>query len=139
MGDRGRKPAAELANVTDLPVTKRPSPPDHLTAEQRQIWVETVGAMASDWFRPETLEVLAQYCRHVIEAREVARMIEQMKNTAENFDVREYALLLRCHKAESEAILSTATKLRITLQSTYDKSKSKDKGNSKKPWQRTNA
>lgn len=137
MGDRGRKPTAELSIATDNTekMAERPKAPDHLTAEQKVIWKETVDAMAADWFRPETLEVLAQYCRHVIEARDLADLIETMKGSADEFDVREYALLLRCHKAESEAILSTATKLRITLQSTYDKSKVK-KPQGKRPWEK---
>lgn len=132
MGARGAKSDAELSVVpTGLP--ERPQPPEHLTPEQKAIWRNTVDAMPVDWFRPETLEVLAQYCRHVITARHVADQIKDMEGTAENFDVREYALLLRCQKTETEAINSTATKLRITLQSTYDKSKKKS-GNTKRAW-----
>jgi hypothetical protein len=104
-----------------------------LTEDQGRVWTKTVNAMPEDWFRPETLEMLAQYCRHVIMARDVSRQIELVKPGTENFDVREYALLLRCLKQETEAISSTATKLRITLQSTYDKSKKKPRA-IEKPW-----
>lgn len=136
MGDRGRTPAAEMSLAADNTekMAQRPKAPDHLTPEQVAIWDYTVNAMPADWFRPETLEILAQYCRHVVEARDVARLIEDMKANADEFNPREYALLLRCQKAESEIINSTATKLRITLQSTYDKSKKK--GNqTKRPWE----
>ena len=136
MGDRGRTPAAALSVATDNTerMAQRPPAPEHLTAAQKVVWRQTVDAMTADWFRPETLEVLAQYCRHVVEARELAALIDQMKGN-EGMDLREYALMLRCHKAESEAILSTATKLRITLQSTYDKSKKKG-APTPKPWEK---
>lgn len=137
MGDRGRIPAAELSVASDNTekLAQRPQAPGHLTPEQQLVWRKTVDAMPADWFRQETLEVLAQYCCHVVEARELNKQIEQMKGSAEDYNVREYALLLRCRKSESEAILSTATKLRITLQSTYDKSKKKGAG-TKKPWEK---
>jgi len=137
MGDRGRKPAAEMSLAADNTekMAQRPPAPDYLTPEQAEVWNHTVNSMAADWFRPETLDVLAQYCRHVVTARHVASQISDMEGSAEEFNIREYALLLRCQKMESEAILSTATKLRITLQSTYDKSKKKV-DQTKRPWEK---
>lgn len=136
MGDRGRIPAAEMSVAADNveSLAKRPEAPDHLTAEQKEIWRETVDALPADWFRKETLEVLAQYCRHVIRGRKLGKQIDDVDKGVTPFDVREYALLLRCQKSETEAINSTATKLRITLQSTYDKSKKKPPGKSR-PWE----
>lgn len=137
MGARGRESAAELTVATDntAEMAKRPEPPNHLTPEQAQIWRETVDSLPADWFRKETLDVLAQYCRHVAEARDIADMLRDMKANADNFDVREYTALVRCQAGETEKINSTATKLRITLQATYDKSKKKG-GQKKAPWER---
>lgn len=135
MGDRGRTPAAQLSVASDNTekLAERPQPPEHLTSEQQEIWRKTVNSLAADWFRTESHEVLAQYCRHVIQARHVAKLIEDMEGSAENFNARDYALLLRTQKAESEIINSTATKLRLPPQSTYDKSKRKKEARSR-PW-----
>lgn len=138
MGDRGRTPAAELSVASDNTdvLAQRPVAPDHLTDEQKQIWRTTVDALPADWFRGETLEVLAQYCRHVITARHVADQINDMEANGDKYDIREYALLLRCQAGETEKINSTATKLRITPQATYDKSKKKGSPAAKRPWQK---
>lgn len=137
MGARGRESAAELVVATDntAEIAKRPDAPAHLTLEQKEIWRQTVDSLPADWFRKETLDVLAQYCRHVAEARDIANMLADMKASGDKFDVREYAALVRCQAGETEKINSTATKLRITLQATYDKSKKKN-NQRKAPWER---
>lgn len=137
MGDRGRTPAAEMTLAADntAKIAERPTPPGHLTAEQQEVWRNTVDSLPADWFRPETHEVLAQYCRHVVAARHVADQIAEMEASADKFDVREYGMLLRCQDNQTGAINSTATKLRMTLQSTYDKSKKKG-STAKKPWEK---
>lgn len=136
MGARGRKPAAELAiasqNVEKM--DQRPEPPGELTPEQVQIWHQTVNSLQADWFRGETLALLTQYCRHVVEARYLGEFIEQMRGNGETFDLREYAAMLRARKGETDAIATLATKLRITPQSTTSHAAVKRGGAKSRPW-----
>jgi hypothetical protein len=60
-----------------------------------------------------------------------------MINAAEKvneFDLAQYHSLLRAEEEQSRAIASLATRLRITQQSTYDKSKKKPL-DVKRPWE----
>lgn len=136
MGDRGRTPASELAlatqNVTSLP--ERPRAPEDLTAEQQEIWRETVEAMPPNWFRPETHQSLSHYCVHVAEGRYIAGLIEEMKGNPD-LEVEKYDRLCKMQERESRAAELKARSLRLTLQSTYDKSKKKGSPG-KKPWEK---
>ena len=135
MGDRGRKPASELAlkdNVTVLSL--RPKAPEDLTPEQAIEWDAIVVRMPADWFPRETHAVLVQFCRHTIAARVVANLVARMDalplkedgiEADEYFAVDLYDHLLKMQEREGRALSSLATRLRITQQTTYDKSKKK--------------
>ena len=134
MGDRGRKPAAELATVTALPGYPEPLP--GMTPEAKEIWRDTVRALPVDWFRPEVLPTLEQFCNHTVEGKELTRQIESYKGTAEEFDPKQYDLLLKMRDRENRAANNLARSMRITLQSTTLHNKSKGKGAViKKPWE----
>ena len=141
MGSRGRTPAAELSVVSDLPERRRPKAPEDLTSEQKKVWKKTAEAMPVDWFRPETQDTLEQYCRHVVQGRILDKLVHEMlaRPTASDgcepqegvhFDLKQYKDLLAMHRGESAQANALARSLRITLQSTYDKTKKK--GDSKK-------
>jgi hypothetical protein len=53
---------------------------------------------------------------------------------AEGFDVKEYRDLLRSEEEQSRAIAALSTKMRISQQTTYDKSKKKPTSG-KNPWE----
>ncbi len=137
MGARGRTPAAELSVVADLPDNRRrPKAPDDLSQEQKKVWKKTAEAMPIDWFRPETQDTLEQYCRHVTQGRILDKMISEVLArphavdgedpiAGTHFDLKEYSELLKLHKGESAQTNAIARSLRITLQSTYDKTKKK--------------
>lgn len=134
MGDRGRESKAELtvakANATPI---ERPAPPADITNEQKIIWVTIVNRMPADWFPPETHGTLIQLCRHRVRARRLAQLVEDMEGN-EDFDVKAYRDLIRSEGENTRIIESCETKLRLTPQSTYDKSKKK--GSSvKRPWE----
>ena len=136
MGARGRKPTAELALATQNieKLDQRPPAPDELSPEEARVWLDTVNSLQADWFRGETLPLLTQYCRHVVEARFLTERLAEMRGNADTFDDRLYAGLLRSRATETGAITTLATKLRITPQSTYDKKKVK-KSAEQKPWE----
>lgn len=107
MGMRGRKSAASMAIVADLP--QRPEPPGDLTADEAGEWREIVRALPADWFTRETHGLLSAYCRHIVSARRVAEMIR----TAGDDDIAGLARLLRMQGLQSAALCGLATKMRI--------------------------
>lgn len=130
MGTRGRKSAASLtvASVSPVETIQRPDAPYDLTDEQSEEWWAVVNRMPADWFPRETHAMLAQYCRHVVRARRISQLLNAMENaTGEDaeFDVKEYRDLLRSEEEQSRAISSLATRMRISQQATFDKSKKK--------------
>ena len=71
-----RRSRADLSVVVPLSTTRRPPPPDELTAEQGEVWRASVAAMPADWFGRETYPLLAAYCRHVCRSRWLAQEID---------------------------------------------------------------
>lgn len=135
MGTRGPRSTAALSVIGPggLETIRRPSPPADLTAEQADEWRAIVNRLPADWFARETHAILAQYCRHIVRARRIASLIEAAEG-AKTFDVDAYRDLLRSEEEQSRAIASLATKMRISQQSSYDKSKKKPQAG-KPPWE----
>ena len=136
MGQRGRKSAQSLTVTTsgEISAVERPQPPDELTDEQAFEWRAIVNRMPADWFPRETWPLLIQYCRHIISARRICQVIGKLEQE-EDFDFKAYSDALKIQARESQIITTLATKMRISQQSTYDKSKKKgDGGGAKKPW-----
>lgn len=134
MKQRGRDSAAanEIAAIGKLETVQRPDAPYDLTDEQVDEWRAVVARLPADWFTRETHALLAQYCRHVVRARRIAQLIDQAEKS-DPFDVKEYRDLLRSEEEQSRAIASLATRMRLTQQTTYDKSKKKP-ATGRKPW-----
>lgn len=135
MGNRGRVSGAALEVVSPraLETIERPDAPYDLTDEQSEEWWSVVNRMPADWFPRETHALLADYCRHVVMARRVAQLITAAEK-AETFNVEEYDRLGKMAERHSRVIASLATRMRLTQQSTYDKSKKKP-GIVKRPWE----
>jgi hypothetical protein len=136
MTKRGRKSSGELAirPVSPLDKVERPAAPDELNDEEAEEWIAIVNRLPADWFTRETYPLLIQYCRHVITARRVRQMITALEADADNFDFKLYEAALKMQARESQILTTLATKMRISQQSTYDKSKKKGDGGSAKPW-----
>lgn len=133
MKSRGRDSAASLAVVAIGESVARPKPPAELTPEQADEWRSVVNRLPAEWFPRETHGLLAQYCRHIVAARRVSQLIASLESS-EEFDVDEYDKLLKMQEREGRALSSLATRMRITQQTTYDKSKKKPRGGHK-PWE----
>jgi len=132
----GRVSAASLAVVPciDGELIRRPRPLPELNAEQAVEWRVVVDALPADWFRPETFGLLAQYCRHRVAARRVAALIASAESDDGELDIGNYDRLLKMQEREGRAISSLATKMRISQQTTFDKSKKKGTLQAK-PWE----
>jgi len=127
--------AREIAHLAaDVSAVQRPDAPYDLTDEQADEWRAIVNRMPADWFPRETWPLLAQHCRHVVNSRRVAQLIEAAEKAAQ-LDVEGYDRLLKMQERESRCIASLATRMRISQQATYDKSKKKGSGGFQKPWE----
>jgi hypothetical protein len=136
-----RKSAAALSVVRALPQERRPEPPEELTAEQAEEWRAIVSRLPVEWFQREGHALLAQYCRHVVRARQVAATLDGLTELdlrlPENLAV--FDKLSQIADREGRAMTSLATKMRLTQQSRYQAQKAERRANSptatSKPWQ----
>ena len=126
MGKRGRKSLASqsVVSLSDaIERVQRPDAPYDLTDEQADVWRGVVADLPADWFSPKNFMLLTQYCRHVIEARRIAQLIQAEMDASEGIDLVKYDKLLAMQEREGRAISSLMTRMRTTHQSLYDKSK----------------
>lgn len=135
MGVRGPRSGAELAVISGggIETVRRPEPPAELTAEQQDEWRAVVNRMPAEWFPRETHALLAQYCRHVVAARRVSQLVEALERD-QSFDVQQYDTLLKMQEREGRALSSLATRMRISQQTQYDKTKKRGTAG-KRPWE----
>jgi hypothetical protein len=97
---------------------------------ERQVWILTVEGLPAEWFRPETLPLLEQYCCHASRARDLAEKIRHGRLKAMKL---KDAMKLELEQTRTMAHL--ATKMRLTQQSTFDRKKAKGtKSAPFKPW-----
>lgn len=140
MLQRGRKSADALAiNVNDPVIGERPEAPDGMPDDQKAVWEQVIQSCPPDWFPPETLDLLTQYCVHVCRARLLAQGVNDLSRiqgrTPEETKLM-YDLMRQEHR-QSRMIASLATKMRIAQQSTYDKSRKRGQraaSTATKPW-----
>jgi hypothetical protein len=134
---RGRKSAASLM-IADLANTiermPRQKPPHDLNDEEVEVWHAVVMSMPADWFDSGTVPLLSQYCRHVVQARHIAGLIENATG-AKRLVVKEYNQLLKMQQRESSIICSLATKMRITQQSITNHRGNKKTQIEQNPWE----
>jgi hypothetical protein len=115
---RGRKSGASLQTVSIDCKPTRPAAPDELTQKQAKVWQCVVKAMPADWFGRETHALLIQYCRHVVTAQEVDRLINE--HAAGELDLRLYNRLLIMRARESAALTALSRTMRMTQQARID-------------------
>jgi hypothetical protein len=120
MLQRGRK-SAEARSVEELAADgPRPEPPSALGQDEAKIWREIVGRMPANWFPRETHALLMQYCRHEATLVWIDKITTKLKRAAKPNTV-ELRKMLRERRLESKTIAMLATKMRISQQSTYDR------------------
>jgi len=134
MKQRGRKTALSVVQGSAISAIDRPEPPSELTNEQRIEWILVVNSLPADWFPDETQKVLAQYCRHAVAGRHVATLIDDLEGS-DAIDVVHYDRLLKMQERESRMLVSLATKMRMTQQSTYHPEKGKPTQTIENPWE----
>jgi hypothetical protein len=129
MDQNGRVSQAEKETVNIS--LSRQSPPEELTEAEVKIWTRVVGAMRPDWFSPENLDLLAQYCAHCATAQELRVLLE---DTTDPKDLKD---LYKLRQEESRVMMALATKMRLTQQSTIDKERRKEsRAAGRRPWEK---
>lgn len=145
MKQRGRKSTQALAiaeiSVGALDRVERQRPPHDLTDEEVEVWVSIVNTEQADWFSPGNVPLLTQLCRHVVHARRVAELLERALSSVDpetkkpTLAIQDYDRLLKMQERESGAMMSLATKLRITNQSITNQRGNFRKAAAKEPWE----
>jgi hypothetical protein len=135
MAKRGRPSAASLEIAArPVEVIARQTAPHELNDEETEVWSAVVNSWPADWFSPATVPLLTQYCRHVVQARRIAELIERATGDPE-LSVKDYDRLLKVQERESRAIASLATKMRISQQSTTNHRGNQKNIQARKPWE----
>jgi hypothetical protein len=81
------------------------------------VFLDVVNTEEGDWFTRANLPLLVQYTRHVVQARRIAELIEACVGRRET-ELPHYLSLLAAQRAETAAIATLATKMRVAQQST---------------------
>jgi hypothetical protein len=105
-----------LVKGAPLETIKRIRAPTELTGEQKKEFCRVVDTLPADWFIPAHIAGLVQYCRHVVMARRVAKLIDDYMSRPD-FDPMKVVELVKRQECESRAITKLMTMLRITPQS----------------------
>lgn len=119
MATRGRKSAASLTVVKpDIGISKRLSPPLHLSDAEMSVWSEVVSDQPANSFTATHSPMLEMYCRHVVNNRIIADELLSFDRAwlASDDGLKRYDTLLGIAERESRAASSLATRLRITRQ-----------------------
>ena len=147
MRQRGRRSATSF-EVVRLPPVERLPPPASLSTEEAAEWTAVVNRMPADWFSRENHALLANYCRHVVEAERLAGMLttldaalgwevdqgrSRVELVCDSAKTRER--LLRMRDREVRGASSLATRLRLTLQSRHDRTKAVTYRSDPPPWE----
>lgn len=136
MGQRGRKSVASLTVIgpARIETIERQRPPHELHDEEVEVWAAVVSVQPADWFDASNVPLLTQYCRHVIQAKRLAQLIERATSDPA-LSVGDYDKLLKMQDRESKAISSLATKMRISQQATTNHRGNKKPTAARKPWE----
>jgi hypothetical protein len=94
---------------------QRPDAPYDLTDEQAEEWRAIVSTMGPGHFMRGNHPLLAQLCRHIVNARRLAQLIEQCAKE-KDFDRKEFGILLQLEATESAAIMRLSRSMRLTQQ-----------------------
>jgi hypothetical protein len=97
----------------------RVQPPKSLNKDEVAEWFKIVNTAPADWFSDSNTGSLEQYCRHVVQARRVAKMIEAHTVKPDYNQVTYFNLLSR-QLGELKMIVRLMTAMRLTHQASME-------------------
>jgi hypothetical protein len=110
---RGRK-SASAQNIVNLAVVdvrlEKPSPPEWLTPEQKQVWADVVASMRAGSFPLAINPLLSSFCTHVTSARFIEGLLRECNYKS---DPKRFRALLQMQCTQSATMSMLATKLRL--------------------------
>jgi hypothetical protein len=124
----------EVAGVTANPVKgvsglaaelPRPDAPYELDDEETIVWRDVVEAMPADHFIAANFPILTQYCRHVVEARRIEKMIKEYRDLRKTKAGRaefSYSIFFGLQEAklsQSRMVFTLARAMRLTQQANF--------------------
>lgn len=111
----GRKSPAALAVAPVIELKQIPKPPAHLVSEQAEIWRMVMASSAGNFIQPEAYPVLAEYCRAVINADQIAKQLDNFSPSwAEDDDgLKRWDKLQAMQDRAARRVASLAVKLRL--------------------------
>lgn len=137
MTTRGKASMAALATPTAVAIVRRPDAPLHLTPDQTDEWMAVTSAMPADWFPRESHSLLEQWCRHTVDARKIAFLVDQEMSRLE-VDVPQLDKLLAMQARETSALKALGASMRISQQASYTTQRAGTQKNNrtvKRPWE----
>src|SRR5262249_7781322 len=111
MTQSGRRSGSSL----NLVHTRREQPPEPPRTSAKEVWVEITTASRPSYVRGAE-PLLGSYRQLILDQRKLAAQL----NACDDKQDERYADLLRLHIATVNCLLSTATKLRLTVQASRD-------------------
>lgn len=138
MADRGRKSAASLVVASPTSLSNRLAPPATLTGAQKACWVSVVNSKPAEWFGEEHGPMLAQYCRHKVQADLIAQQQENFDPAwlTDDEGLKRYDKLGAMMERETRAMNALLRSMRLTQQSLIRADKAVgNQGKGRKPWQ----
>jgi len=135
MKQRGRTSAIALV-TSPIEAVPRLPPPDHLSQEEADEWLEIVNTMPAEHFARVNAGLLEQYCHHMIASRKLGREIAKL--SYDNPSHREELMrLLNKRQSESYIIISLLRQMRLTQQSIFrGESVKHPTRTTKRPWEK---
>lgn len=138
MADRGRKSAASLVVASPTSLSHRLAPPPTLTNAQKAVWVSVVNSKPAEWFGEEHAPMLAQYCRHKVQADLIAQQQESFDPAwlTDDEGLKRYDKLGAMAERETRCMNALLRSMRLTQQSLIRADKVvHSQGKGRKPWQ----
>lgn len=102
-----------IADAHLEPLRRLKAPPE-LTDDQRAEFVRVVDSLPPDWFAQAHLELLVQYCRHVVLGRVLSRQVDEAVSDGVPTKIL-YELMGR-QEANTRMVCKLMTVLRISPQ-----------------------
>lgn len=92
-------------------------------------WDSLCRAVPAGYFKPVSLPLLAQLCRHLAAAKHLARLIHHERGFSEK-----YVRLIREHRSETSSIIACMRNLKLTVLSNYGRDHGSVPEPTPKPW-----
>jgi phage terminase small subunit len=129
MLQRGRKSPSNVVVVDTA--RHKPDPPKHLSAEQKTIWKDIVGAMKPGHFPQAVLPLLEVYCCCVSRCRTVDQQLREVNPTT---DIKRFRMLAAMQCRESMLLCSLSTRLRLLKPTSSHLNRHDEGAGVTKPW-----